>query len=160
VECNFCHKKQASIFLSQIFKGKVIKLDLCESCAKKLEVTDVQGIAVNELIQKIKVIQEEEKGVDSPACPSCGFTLSTLRKSGRLGCPDCYPFFGDELTETLEGCQKSLVHTGKIPRKARDFMEAYNLSQLEEELKDAIRDENYESAARLRDRIRQAQSGV
>lgn len=160
MDCNFCQKKQASIFLSQIFKGKVIKLDLCEACAKQLEVSDVHGIAVNELIQKIKVIQQEEKGVESPACPSCGFTLSALRKSGRLGCPECYLFFGDELKETLQGCQKSLSHSGKIPRRARDFMEVYNLSQLEQELKDAIREENFESAACLRDRIRQAQSGV
>lgn len=160
MDCHFCKQKPASIFLSQIFKGKVIKLDLCDACAKKLEVTDIQGLAVNELIDKIKVLQEEEKGVDSPACPSCGFTQSHLRKSGRLGCPDCYTFFGSELKEILQDCQKSLVHSGKAPERARDLIESFQLDELEKELKAAIRDENYEVAARLRDRIHKNKSGV
>lgn len=134
----------------------MVKLDLCDACATKLEVTDVNAVAVEDLIAKIRRLQNENQRDDSPKCPRCQFSLNEYHRTGRMGCPECYEVFADELQETLEGCQKSLNHAGKIPEQARTLMTSRRLDELENELQAAIRNEQYETAARLRDRIREA----
>ena len=134
----------------------MVKLDLCEACATKLEVTDVNAVAVEDLIKKIRQLEEEREAGASSKCPQCGFSLNKFHQSGRLGCPDCYDIFEEELRETLNGCQKSVLHSGKIPEQEKSIIASRRLEKLKEELQAAIRDEKYETAAKLRDCIEEA----
>ena len=68
-------------------------------------------------------------------CPACGFNLSTFRKTGRVGCPDCYTVFASELE----------APGNETPDERL---------QLERELREAIEREDYEQAAILRDRLK------
>lgn len=153
MECNFCHSQQAKIFLSQIFKGEVIKLDLCESCARQLEVTDVQGVAVNELIDKIRQIQEETREDVETVCSECGLSLDEMKKRGELGCPACYQAFGSEISGIIRENQKGSVHAGKMPRDSEHEVVQFRRQQLEEKLQQAVETEDFETAARLRDEL-------
>ena len=36
MKCEFCKKENASIHLTQVVNGEMKKLNLCQSCAKKM----------------------------------------------------------------------------------------------------------------------------
>jgi len=156
VECNFCQQQQATIFLSQVVKGEVIKLDLCEKCARRLEVSDVQGIAVQDLIQKINVLQEERRLGEKHVCPACGCSLAAFFETGRLGCGACYQAFQEEMKRIFHERQKGERHLGKVPATFQKEFQSFQLSEITERLQEAIQSENYEEAARLRDELRRA----
>ena len=74
--------------------------------------------------------------------------MDTLSKTGRLGCAVCYEKFSAHLTTALQESQKALVHLGKRPGRKNARRE-----DLEAELQQLIRSEQYEEAAQVRDRI-------
>jgi len=114
----------------------------------------------------------------SPACSSCGITYAEFRRSGVLGCPECYDAFEPQLGPLLERAHEGgLHHVGKIPRRAlassrggcaegadnpgplgdREALRK-RLSELDRQLRQAVRSEQFERAARLRDEISTASS--
>ena len=92
-------------------------------------------------------------------CPQCNFTQADFKKSGRLGCAACYQTFAEGLEGLLKSMHKGTRHSGKVPeslRRKRDYSE--QLSLLQKQLAKAIETENFETAAQLRDEIRQVSS--
>ncbi len=83
--------------------------------------------------------------------------FADFRKTSRLGCPECYEAFSAELDSLLEGMHRSRQHAGKVPSRAviRPSSVAAQMIALKQALDAAIGAEDYEEAARLRDRIRQ-----
>jgi protein arginine kinase activator len=89
-------------------------------------------------------------------CPVCGTTDEELHEKGRLGCGDCYKTFAETLEPILSRVHGSTEHHGKFPRQAaRNLDLKTELRRLQEDLQSAIISENYERAAKLRDRIKQ-----
>lgn len=90
------------------------------------------------------------------SCPSCGRTIAQIRDTGLLGCSDCYAAFEGSLEALIERAQAgSNFHVGRAPRGALDASARQALrSRLVRELDEAVLAEQYERAARLRDRIR------
>ena len=91
---------------------------------------------------------ETSPGASQEKCPACGYPLDTLSKTGRLGCAVCYEEFSAHLTTALQESQKALVHMGKRPGRKNARRE-----DLEAELQQLVRSEQYEEAAQVRDRI-------
>jgi protein arginine kinase activator len=88
-------------------------------------------------------------------CPRCGFSQADFKKSGRLGCPDCYKTFAEGLSGLLKTMHKGTRHIGKAPEALRASRENTDrLKMLQKRLAKAIDDENYETAASLRDEIK------
>jgi protein arginine kinase activator len=88
-------------------------------------------------------------------CPRSGFSQADFKKSGRLGCSDCYKTFADGLAGLLKTMHKGTRHIGKAPealRQSRDIVDRLKL--LQKKLAKAIDEENYEVAAALRDEIK------
>lgn len=95
-----------------------------------------------------------------PGCPTCGHTLEEIVLTGKLGCGGCYDFYKKELTPLIEKCQSGATkHVGKTPQKPIAVKPKMSLEQLENELKAAIKIEDYKKAAVLRDEIRKLQGG-
>ena len=89
-------------------------------------------------------------------CPRCGFTQADFKKSGRLGCPDCYKTFADGLAGLLKTMHKGTRHVGKTPEALRATRDnADRLKTLQKKLMKAIESEHFEDAAHLRDEINQ-----
>jgi protein arginine kinase activator len=88
-------------------------------------------------------------------CPSCQLSLEDFRKKGRLGCARCYETFGPHLGELLERVHGARKHVGRLPGTSeQDLQRLQQLDTLRRELDAAIREEAYESAARLRDELK------
>lgn len=156
--CTICKEKPATVHLTQIVGDKMQKLDLCEECAKAKGVNDPAGFALADLMLGLGASQEIEQagGGAEMKCPRCGFSQADFKKSGRLGCPECYKTFAEGLEGLLKSMHKGVRHEGKVPEALRENREQSDrLKILQRKLAKAIEQENFEEAARLRDEIKQ-----
>lgn len=93
-------------------------------------------------------------------CENCGFKFADFRSQGRLGCPQDYEVFRQELVPLLENIHGETKHIGKTPRRLPQTQATQKeLVGLRRRLAQAVHKENYEEAARLRDQIRQLENG-
>ena len=156
--CCACKEKPATVHLTQIVGDKMQKLDLCEDCAKSKGVNDPTSfsLADADMLFGLGASQEIEQAAGMETkCPRCGFTQADFKKSGRLGCPECYKTFAEGLEGLLKTMHKGTRHIGKVPEALRASREqADRLKSLQKRLAKAIDDENFELAASLRDEIR------
>ena len=151
LKCSHCNNP-ATVHLTQIVNNKIIKVDLCESCAQAKGVTDHEGFSLADLLSKTNLTPE--KGEPQITCPDCGLSSADFRRTGRLGCAACYQSFVPLLRPVLEDMHAGVVHKGKVPEIAfsRQSSEA-ELQTLENALQRAIEEEAYEDAAKYRDQI-------
>lgn len=162
MKCDSCGEKEATVFLTQIVDGKMHKVNLCEPCSKAKGVNDPTGFALADVLLGLG----SEKSLDIPGavktkCPVCGFTQADLKKTGRLGCSECYDTFASPLEPMLRGMHKGLQHVGKVPARLASKRESEALvDSLRSDLEEAIATEQFEKAAQLRDRIRQIETAT
>ena len=156
--CSICKEKPATVHLTQIVGDKMQKLDLCEECAKAKGVNDPSGFALADLMLGLGAAQEIEQagGGTEMKCPRCGFSQADFKKSGRLGCSECYTTFAEGLEGLLKTMHKGTRHEGKVPEALRTSREQSDrLKLLQKKLAKAIEQEKFEEAAQLRDEIKQ-----
>jgi protein arginine kinase activator len=157
--CNVCHKNEATVHLTQMLEGEIKKMDMCESCAQVHGVDD-PGMSLVDLLVGLGPKSTDNKpqasvDTETSECPHCGYTLADIKKSGRLGCPECYIAFEEGLEQMLRSMHKGLTHTGKAPKSFRNTRELERKARtLEKDLKKAIREERYEDAAVIRDSLK------
>jgi protein arginine kinase activator len=90
-------------------------------------------------------------------CPTCGFTQADFKKTGRLGCAECYATFAEGLEGLLKSMHKGTKHVGKVPQPMQQHKDyAEKLGKLQQQLEKAVANEDFEQAAVLRDEIKQA----
>ena len=89
------------------------------------------------------------------ACASCGTTMAHVRETGLVGCPLCYRSLEQELSPIIERAQAgACAHVGRHPAQAAELIDRAALrNRLARELREAVGQEQYERAARLRDRL-------
>ena len=182
--CDICHQRDATIHLTQVINNDVRKLHLCEACARESGV-DVDTPSLTELLLGFG----ESVGPSVPAkgrvCPACKLRQADFKKTGRLGCPECYEAFAQELAPMLRAMHRRVQHVGKhpsrtpapaapapakpsAPGKAPPVAAAApkpaavqgpeDIAELQRALEAAVAREEYEEAARLRDRIAAARA--
>lgn len=139
------------------------------------------GLLTSVLGQTGITLQEDFKKTNL-VCPKCGMTYNEFLKYSKFGCPECVHTFGFLLDDYLKKLQGSCEHCGKkyhgaetvfVPDlsavtgersivKSADILPAVRKSdtddaqvaELKERLGKAIKEEEYEEAARIRDQIR------
>ncbi len=157
MQCSICKEKTATVHLTQIVGDKMQKLDLCEECAKAKGINDPVSFAMADMMLGLGASQElasASAGADLK-CSRCGFSQADFKKSGRLGCLECYHTFAEGLAGLLKTMHKGLRHIGKTPEALRQTREQTDrLKLLQKKLKKAIEDEDYEVAAAVRDEIK------
>lgn len=153
--CEHCGEKEASFFYEENRNGKVTKVSLCADCAKKA------GLGKNffseeDLFGAFSLFPSAAaRSVAEERCPVCKKSLSEIRKSGKFGCSACYDHFAGrlDLTPFLGKEFRGVPLTEKTASKTENTNEDTLLS-LKKELEKAVQAEEYEKAAKLRDRIR------
>jgi protein arginine kinase activator len=157
--CDVCKCNDATVFLTQIQDGKMQKVNLCDACSKEKGVEDPKSFALADLLLGIGASEEIEKNALTQKCPVCGFSQADFKKTGRLGCAACYATFAEGLHTLLKAMHKGTEHVGKLPQRAhRSIQLHHRMRALNENLQKAVSEENYETAASLRDQIKQLES--
>lgn len=162
--CTVCKKNEAKIHFTEVVEGKMQKIDLCEACSQEKGVADTTSSHLAELLLNMSGMKEEvlaPAGKAQLICPRCGFTQADLKKTARLGCPDCYETFAESLAGLLKNMHRGTRHIGKVPgapAKAKEKEDTSRLDELQRELEKAVTGENFERAALLRDEIKVAKT--
>ena len=161
-KCRQC-ANQATLHITEVVDGSASEIHLCEKCARDYldeSVSQDSDSLAADLAAKLEELHAaSEEDVDRLTCSACGTTMSEFREVGRLGCPSCYDEFRDELRPLLESIHEELIHTGKRPsRTILSLDEQSRILQLRNQQREAIRREDYETAATLRDEITQLES--
>lgn len=161
--CEKCGKNIATTHIETYVNGKQSSMDLCSACAAEVNAASPFQIGLGGLLGSIfgDTLAAAHTGVPSGAkCGFCGSTFEEIARTGRVGCANCYTAFYDRLMPTLSKLHGNTAHAGKIPGSAKIDVasEAAKPSANEEEtlraaLDEAVAAENFEEAARLRDRI-------
>jgi len=159
MQCQICKEHTATIHLTEINDGQRRETHLCQECAQKQGLAIKSQIPLNELLTTLLSVQADSNdslfGEDDTQCPDCGMTLEKFSKQSLLGCPDDYEVFKNQLQMIIEKSQGgSSSHRGKVPSKVPgDTKQKIEIMNLRTQLETAIKNENYETAAKLRDQI-------
>ena len=159
--CDACQSNPATVFLTQIVDGKMQKVNLCENCSKEKGVSDPTGFALTDFLLGLGASEAVEQTATEQQCPVCGFSQSDFKKTGRLGCSNCYETFFEGLDPLLKTMHKGTKHVGKVPaRLFREIELSTQLKDLREGLERSVSAEDYEEAAKLRDQIRHLETTI
>jgi len=158
--CQSCGKP-ATVHLTEIIKGEKREIHLCEQCAREQEITIKTQFTLPDLLQGL--ISAHLGGLTDEltklSCPACGMKYMDFRGEGRLGCPNDYEVFAKGLLPLVERIHGATRHVGKAPRRAGQAdPRRQELAELRTELRNAVKQEAYEEAARLRDLIREKEN--
>jgi protein arginine kinase activator len=155
MKCQKC-PKAATLHITEVLTDEQFEeLHLCEECANKYLYEPQKGGGSKG--GEVELAQEMDEGsaLNQRECAHCGIKFVEFRNSGRLGCPHDYEEFRQELLPLLENIHGETKHCGKVPRRQPQNKQMQSeLMQLRNRLKQAVTTEDYEEAARLRDRIR------
>lgn len=156
MECDFCHEREAVIFVEQINKnGEKRKINMCMECAVAHGISpDPKNIETNigDLFKELSDSVNKIKIENNKLCPVCGTKLSEIRKTSNTGCPECYEIFKAQIKDCLEKRGISGEYTGSMPARLSSFRSVLNYRiMLQNKLKDAVQKEDYEKAALYRD---------
>lgn len=154
--CQLCQDAKATVHITDTIPEKRER-HLCEQCAEKEGVIiKQQHQTTNEILQQfIKQKTGLSGGGEDLSCPQCGMTFREFQMKGQLGCPHDYEAFQSVLNALIERAHEGATHhVGKVPTTADDkIRKQTGLLKLRRELQDAIDKENYEQAAKVRDKI-------
>jgi len=159
MQCQICKKNEATIHLTEITDGMRSEMHLCELCAQEQGIAVKSQIPLNELLGGLLAAQPADDELfgdsDKPACPQCGFSWRQFQKEGLLGCPYDYEVFEKTLLPLIKKAHDGkTTHCGKAPSKTPvDAKKQIELVTLRQQLEVAVRKEDYEAAAKLRDKI-------
>lgn len=156
--CQNCKEKQATVHFMKVINGKRTEMHLCEKCApvanQEFPPIESFDITVSDILSSFfggRIAAPQSK------CSMCGTTFNEFSQTGKLGCPECYDAFSDQLANPLKRIQGSASHVGKIPKRAGDGVD--EITKLKRELEASIASEDFENAAYLRDQIKKLEGG-
>jgi protein arginine kinase activator len=160
MKCDLCDK-EAVVHLTQVVNGEMKEVHLCEEHAVEQGIDLNSPISITDILMGLSGPQKSIASELSLACPRCGMAREEFRKTGRLGCPDCYKTFMAELTMAVKAMHHSGQHLGKIPeREGVQTRVKSKIARLQQDLEAAIVREDFEKAAKLRDQIKKYREEV
>ena len=158
--CERCGKREATSHYQQTINGKTTVYHVCQECASEMgmnqffqgfnfNIGDMFGGLLSNLTPSSTPAREHK------ICPECHSDLQTIIKSGKMGCAKCYSTFRNDLLPTIEQLHGKVNHQGKLPKSAgEEARKRAAVSNLKKKLEEAIRIQDFENAARLRDEIK------
>ncbi|MFC5700927.1 UvrB/UvrC motif-containing protein [Cohnella faecalis] len=167
MQCQECGKRPATLHFTKIINGEKTELHICESCAREkgeLIPGTQSGFSIHNLLSGLldfdtsgtaSVGAKAADAAQQPRCETCGMTYGQFGKVGRFGCSNCYKQFSERLDPLLKRVHGNTVHVGKVPKRAGGRVKAKReIDRLKKEMQGRIEREDFETAAQLRDKIR------
>ncbi len=171
--CDNCGKNEAEIRITQIINGKKTEMMLCRECASEMGIASLDfemPIDISNFLGDF-LLEDENEEFHLPnvknqlKCNKCGMSYDEFLSNGKFGCEECYKTFEDKINIMLKRIQGTDRYIGKkANNKEENKIEevktnnvektSSKLEELQKQLKDAIKEERYEDAAKIRDEIR------
>lgn len=157
--CEKCGKNKATTHIHRVVNGVAWDMNLCSCCAHKsgygdlgkLDFTNMLGFLLNEDLNARPRVDRQER------CNCCNSAFSDIAQSGMVGCSNCYKVFYNQLLPSIQRIHGKVRHEGKRPRNFRVKVKdkKSTIEELRKQLEAAVSREDYETAAKLRDKIRE-----
>jgi protein arginine kinase activator len=163
MNCERCRRRPAAVKYIEVEDGVKRTRWLCEECATEEGAAPPPPAASDTGVNLQAFLGESPAAADpdrpDPApCPQCGGGVDQLQDTGLLGCPRCYEHFRDLVVPLVRRYHRASVHLGKAPRaRGPRAARRLELAQLRSALEAAVAAEDFEEAARLRDRAAKLQ---
>lgn len=167
--CQACGKKTATTHIKTVINGKLTEYHLCSDCAQQKGYGDLfsnWGMDFSNLLGGF--IGNEFAPTKAARCPTCGASFEEITQSGKIGCADCYKAFREQLLPLIQRIHGTSRHKGKVPGGSalrisggQHQMMPVKESPLDEKkrlLKQAIEKQDFETAAVLRDEIKEMEN--
>ncbi len=154
LECTQCSLK-VCVTYKEIGKSNRSSMGMCSNCP---------------ILEK-KLRGEPEMSCNQESrselyCVHCLTTLKSLQMGEGFGCTHCYVVFDRPLTEKLiqekripcfdaKELSNSSLHLGKSPDRSHSIPPTHQMASLQEALQEALKKEQYEEAAWIRDQIQE-----
>ena len=167
MKCQKCQINEANTHIKQVINGKSTEMYLCSKCANN------EGITYDGLFADMQSEFENMLGsffgnalpsrTEASRCKTCGSTYAEIARTGKVGCADCYNEFYEQLLPTIRKMHGNTTHCGKhssllkvdtVAEQSADTT-ANDVDKLQAELEIAIKEQNFEHAAELRDKIKE-----
>lgn len=172
MKCQNCGENEANIYYTQIINGVKKEINVCEKCAKQLGLSQMDySMPIDFSSFFGDFLFEDNSDVlrdylpKQTKCNECGMTLEEFAEIGKFGCANCYEVFHNQIDQLLKNIYGTDAHIGrkiitnsnqeKVEKaKAKTNLKGEENIKLKQELKQAIKVENYEEAAIIRDKIK------
>ena len=155
MKCNKCGAP--SVYHSTlIVNGVSQKTSLCRDCAIKEGVFNQGTSLFDDMFSSFSDLLGYEQ-VENLVCPVCKTSLREFKSSGRLGCPNCYDMFREEIANVLKRIAPFETHKQDVIKtkstKSKKLTKEEKIEQLRAEMKIAVSEERYEDAAKIKKEI-------
>lgn len=184
MKCENCGENEANVKYTQIINGEKKQMSLCDKCAEKLGINDMEfniPISFSSFLGDVFDIYEDTlPEIIKPktlTCDKCNMTYDEFLQTGKFGCEECYEVFKtklDQILKNIHGANKHVGRIGSFNNSSESFENVENsknnkineknlkvqknekskIEELQERLKQEIKEERYEDAAKTRDEIK------
>ncbi|MGN0533123.1 MAG: UvrB/UvrC motif-containing protein [Eubacterium sp.] len=174
--CQHCNKNEATTHIKKNINGQREEMHLCSECARELGVMDEFKMPsmseffgeslLGSFLGAGTAAMNSLAGIER--CGTCGSSFSDIVNSGHIGCSDCYEKFSDRLEPSLRKMHGKTKHIGKFISYSQDAEKSDKpkeekaenpLETLKKDLDKAIKEQRFEDAAVLRDKIKAMEDG-
>ena len=145
-----------------IVNGVSRKTSLCRDCAIKEGVFTAEKPSLfDEMFSSFADLLGFEQ-VENIVCPVCKTTLREFKSTGKLGCPNCYEMFREEIAGIVkriapfERHKQDAIKIKKTDNKKLTKEE--QIKALREDMQLAVSEERYEDAAKIKKQIKKLES--
>ncbi len=182
--CENCGKKEANVQYKEVINGKKKQVFLCEECSKKLGLEDEMKFDFPISFSSFfgDFLEDFDNTDFLPTldtkkdirCDYCNTSFEDFMNTGKFGCGHCYDAFHSKIDPILKKIHGSNRHTGRIGNikeskklfagdektevEVKEKEEKSELQKLKRDLKQAIKEERYEDAAKIRDEIKKQEN--
>ena len=153
MKCQLCQERDATVHVRQVEDGVEREVHVCAECAAQHGFEGLSPMDLTDFLFGVgSQTSERRTPADDKRCSVCGLTGKDFKKLSRLGCASCYDSFADDLSELLSSMHVGDQHVGKVPATERC---RYEIGRIQQQMADAIRLQDFETAAKCRDRLRE-----
>ena len=176
--CQNCNQNEANVKYTQIINGIKKQMNLCDKCAKELGINNISFDMKMDFSNFLGDIFDDFENECIPnlaetnnlLCDKCGSRYDDFIKNGKFGCDKCYITFEDKIDNILKNIHGVNNHIGKKLKikeekqdnnydiqnkeKKKKDIKMFKIQKLREKLKQEIKEERYEDAAKTRDEIK------
>ncbi len=167
MKCEKCNKNEATTHMTKIVNGYKEEHHLCSECAAESpeysEMKHSMNFSISDFLPGMFSAAKQQQTIgnelEADICPVCHMPYSEFLQKGKLGCGECYSVFRNRIKRPLKQIHGTFEHIGKAPgRGGEKVMRNKKISALESELNAAVLKQDFETAAKLRDEIKELKS--